>query len=66
MVMVVCDWLVKVLPVKTYWHVAQQVERLAVNQDVAGSSPAAPADVPDINVGNIQKRKMQKKIEKRS
>ena len=43
----------KGLPVKKYWRVAQQVERLAVNQDVAGSSPAAPADVPDIYVGDI-------------
>ena len=49
------EW--RLLPVKKYWRVAQQVERLAVNQDVAGSSPAAPADVPDIYVGNIQKKK---------
>lgn len=49
-----CMWLEgKGLPVKKYWRVAQQVERLAVNQDVAGSSPAAPADVPDIYVGDI-------------
>lgn len=47
-------------PVKKYWRVAQQVEHLAVNQGVVGSSPTVPADVPDINVGNIQKRKMQK------
>lgn len=53
MVIAVCDWRIKVLPVKKYWRVAQQVERLAVNQDVAGSSPAAPADVPDIYVGDI-------------
>ena len=37
---------------------------MAVNQDVAGSSPAAPADVPDINVGDIQKkRKINRRIE---
>ena len=34
---------------------SEQVERLAVNQDVVGSSPTVPADVPDINVGNMQK-----------
>lgn len=32
---------------------SEQVERLAVNQDVVGSSPTVPADVTDINVGNI-------------
>ncbi len=28
---------------KIYWHIAQLVERLTVNQDVPGSSPGLPA-----------------------
>lgn len=27
-----------------HWHIAQSVERLTVNQNVAGSSPAMPAN----------------------
>lgn len=30
---------------------------MAVNQDVVGSSPTAPADVANINVDNIPKKK---------
>lgn len=45
------------MPVKKYWRVAQQVERETVNLVVVGSSPTVSADVPDIYVGDIQKKK---------
>ncbi len=38
---------------------------MAVNQGVVGPSPTVPADVPDINAGNIQKEKNTKKINRR-
>ena len=41
--------------VKEYWRVAQQVERLAVNQGVVGPSPTVPADVPDLCRRHIKK-----------
>ena len=53
MVLAVCDWRVKVLPVKKYWRVAQQVEHLAVNQGVVGPSPTVPADVFNVNTGDV-------------
>lgn len=38
---------------------------MAVNQGVVGPSPTVPADVPGIYVGNIQKEKNTKKINRR-
>ena len=53
MALAVCDWQVKALLVKKYWRVAQQVEREIINLVVV------QADVPDINVGDIQRKKQK-------
>ena len=40
---------------KNFWEVVQLVERLTLNQDVAGSSPAHPALEPARKVSNYDK-----------
>ena len=44
---------------KFNWPIAQLVERLTVNQDVAGSTPARPAKLMRLSYSNWKERRLQ-------